>query len=263
MISLVTILRHERIVIAAGLVGIVVIAWIYLWHGAGMGMSARDMTTLSLFPHLQAEVGGSMTADWPVVIAMWWVMMIAMMTPSSAPLILLYGLVLRRNAKNGKDIFIPTFLLLSGYLIAWLEFAVIAATFQQLLEPAGLISKMMLWSRSKVLSALVLAMAGLYQFSPLKHACLAQCRSPVRFLTEYWRPGRLGSFILGVRHGAYCVGCCWMLMALLFVGGVMNLVWIAVLTLVVLMEKLLSAGEKIGRFSGGLLLIWAIATMLM
>jgi predicted metal-binding membrane protein len=121
---------------------------------------------------------------------------------------------------------------------------------------------MMLWSRSKVLSALVLAMAGLYQFSPLKHACLAQCRSPVRFLTEYWRPGRLGSFILGVRHGAYCVGCCWMLMALLFVGGVMNLVWIAVLTAVVLMEKLLSAGEKIGRFSGGLLLIWAIATML-
>ena len=262
MISPITILRYERTLIAAGLVGVVLVAWIYLWHGAGMGMSARDMTTLSLFPHLQAEVGGSMRADWPVVIAMWWVMMIAMMTPSSAPLILLYGVVLRRHAKTGKDIFIPTFLLLLGYLIAWLAFAVIAATFQQLLEPAGLISEMMLWSRSKVLSALVLAMAGLYQFSPLKHACLAQCRSPVRFLTEYWRPGHLGSFILGVRHGAYCVGCCWMLMALLFVGGVMNLVWIAVLTVVVLMEKLLSAGEKIGRFSGGLLLIWAIATML-
>lgn len=262
MISLVTILRHERIVIAAGLVGVVVVAWTYLWHGAGMGMSARDMTTLSLFPHLQAEVGGSMSADLPVVIAMWWVMMIAMMTPSSAPLILLYGLVLRRHAKKGKDVFILTFLLLSGYLTAWLAFAGIATALQQLLEPAGLISEMMLWSRSKVFSALVLAMAGLYQFSPLKHACLAQCRSPVRFLTEYWRPGLLGSFILGVRHGAYCVGCCWMLMALLFVGGVMNLVWIAVLTVVVLMEKLLSEGKKIGKFSGGLLLIWAVATML-
>lgn len=262
MISLMTNLRHERIVIAAGLVGVVVVAWAYLWHGAGMGMSARDMTTLSLFPHLQAEVGGSMSADLPVVIAMWWVMMIAMMTPSSAPLILLYGLVLRRHAKKGKDVVILTFLLLSGYLTAWLAFAGIATAFQQLLEPAGLISEMMLWSRSKVLSALVLAMAGLYQFSTLKHACLAHCRSPVRFLTEYWRPGRLGSFILGVRHGAYCVGCCWMLMALLFVGGVMNLAWIAVLTVVVLIEKLLSAGEKIGRFSGGLLLIWAIATML-
>lgn len=259
--GIVAIVRHERIVIAAGLVGVVVIAWIYIWHGAGMGMSARDMTTLSLFPHLQAEVGGSMSADLPVVIAMWWVMMIAMMTPSSAPLILLYGLVLRRHAQKGKDVFILTFLLLSGYLTAWLAFAAIATAFQQLLEPAGLISEMMLWSRSKVLSALVLAMAGLYQFSPLRHACLAQCRSPVRFLTEYWRPGRLGSFILGVRHGAYCVGCCWMLMALLFVGGVMNLVWIAVLTVVVLIEKLLSAGEKIGRFFGGLLLIWAIATM--
>jgi predicted metal-binding membrane protein len=101
-------------------------------------------------------------------------------------------------------------------------------------------------------------MAGLYQFSPLKHACLDQCRSPVRFLTEDWRTGPtgpLGSFILGVRHGAYCVGCCWMLMALLFVGGVMNLVWIAVLTVVVLMEKLLSVGKKIGKFSGGLLLL--------
>jgi predicted metal-binding membrane protein len=110
-----------------------------------MGMSARDMTTLSLFPHLQAEVGGSMNADWPVVIAMWWGMMIAMMTPSSAPLILLYGLVLRRHAKKG--LFILTFLLVSGYLIVWLAFAVIATAFQQLLEPAGLISGMMLWSQ--------------------------------------------------------------------------------------------------------------------
>jgi predicted metal-binding membrane protein len=153
-------------------------------------------------------------------------------------------------------------MLLAGYLMAWLAFSVAAAAAQKALQPAGLLSEMMLWSKSAALSATVLAAAGLYQLSDLKQACLAQCRSPARFLTEHWRPGRFGSFALGVRHGAYCVGCCWMLMALLFVGGVMNLVWIAVLTLLVLLEKLSKAGPMIGRLSAGLLITWAIATLL-
>lgn len=262
MIGLEGFLRRERAVIAAGLVGLMVLAWIYLWQGAGMGMSALDMTTMSLFPHRLADVEGSMETSWPVVIAMWWVMMIAMMTPSSAPLVLLYGLVLRHHTVDGKNVYIPSFLLLAGYLMVWLAFAIAATAFQQALQPAGLISEMMLWSRSPTLSAFVLALAGLYQFSPLKHACLKQCRNPAQFLTEYWRPGRLGSFMLGVRHGAYCVGCCWMLMALLFVGGVMNLIWIAALTLLVLLEKLFPAGAKIGKLSGGILLVWAVATLL-
>ena len=112
------------------------------------------------------------------------------------------------------------------------------------------------------LSAALLAAAGLYQLSALKHACLARCRSPVRFLTQHWRPGPLGSFALGARHGAYCVGCCWMLMALLFVGGVMNLIWVAMLTLAVLAEKLSPAGASIGKLSGVLLIAWAVATLL-
>lgn len=261
MISLATALQRERTVIVAGLVGLVVVAWIYLWRGAGMGMSALDMTTISLFPHLQAEVAGSMPVSWPVLISMWWIMMIAMMTPSSVPLVLLYGLVLRRHAENGKGAFTLTSTLLSGYLVSWLAFSVFAAVVQQALQPAGLISEMMLWSRSRTLSASVLALAGLYQFSAFKHACLAQCRSPVRFLTDNWRPGHLGSFTLGLRHGAYCVGCCWMLMALLFVGGVMNLVWIAALTSFVLVEKLSPARAQIGKFTGGLLLCWAVATL--
>ena len=256
------VLRRERVVLAAGLVAMVLFAWNYLWAGAGMGMSALDMTALSLFPHLQADIAGSMDASWLVVTAMWWVMMVAMMTPSAAPLVLLYGLVLRRHAGVGQNVYLPSLLLLSGYLAAWLAFAVAAAALQKALEPTNLISEMMLWSRSAVLSAAVLFAAGLYQLSPLKRACLAQCRSPVRFLTEYWRPGLLGSFALGVRHGAFCVGCCWMLMALLFVGGVMNVIWIAVLTLLVLAEKLLPAGELIGKVSGGLLLVWAVATLL-
>jgi predicted metal-binding membrane protein len=262
LIGIEAVLRRERAVISAGLAALVALAWVYLWQGAGMGMSALDMTTLSLFPHRQSDVMGEMDSTWPVVVAMWWVMMIAMMTPSAAPLVLLYGLVLRRHAAPGQNAYLPSLLLLAGYLVAWLAFAVAAAALQKSLQPAGLLSEMMLWSKSAALSASVLAAAGLYQFSDLKYACLAHCRSPVRFLTEYWRPGRFGSFVLGVRHGAYCVGCCWMLMALLFVGGVMNLIWIAMLTVVVLVEKLSPAGATVGKLSGGLLIAWAVATLL-
>ena len=256
------VLRRERAVTAAGLTVVVALAWLYLWRGAGMGMSAIDMTTLSLFPHRQADVMGEMNSTWPVVITMWWVMMIAMMTPSAAPLVLLYGLVLRRHAASGQNAYSPSLLLLAGYLVVWLAFSIAAAALQKALQPAGLLSEMMLWSKSAPLSAAILAAAGLYQLSDLKHACLAQCRSPVRFLTEHWRPGHFGSFVLGVRHGAFCVGCCWMLMALLFVGGVMNLIWIAMLTLIVLVEKLSPAGAMVGKLSGGLLIFWAVVTLL-
>ena len=248
--------------IAAGLAAVVALAWVYLWQGAGMGMSAIDMTTLSLFPHRQADVMGEMDSTWPVIIAMWWVMMIAMMTPTAASLVLIYGRVLRQHTAQGQNAYLLSLLLLAGYLVVWLAFAVAAAALQKALQPAGLLSPMMLWSKSAALSAAVLAAAGLYQLSDFKHACLAQCRSPVHFLTEHWRPGHFGSFVLGVRHGAYCVGCCWMLMALLFVGGVMNLIWIAMLTLIVLVEKLSPAGATIGKLSGGLLIVWAVATLL-
>jgi predicted metal-binding membrane protein len=256
------ILRRERALIAAGLTAVVVLAWLYIWRGAGMGMSAVDMTTLSLFPHRQADVPGAMDSTWPIVAAMWWVMMVAMMTPSAAPLMLLYGLVLRRHATPGQNTYLLSLVLLAGYLVAWLAFSLAAAALQMALQPRGLLSAMMLWSKSATLSAAVLAAAGLYQLSNLKHACLAHCRSPVRFLTEHWRPGYSGSFLLGILHGGYCVGCCWMLMALLFVGGVMNLIWIAVLTLIVLAEKLLPAGATVGKFFGGLLIVWAVATLL-
>jgi predicted metal-binding membrane protein len=144
----------------------------------------------------------------------------------------------------------------------WLLFSVAAATVQGLLQPAGLVSGMMLWSKTAALSASVLAAAGLYQLSPLKQACLRHCRGPAQFLVTHWRPGRIGALLLGMRHGAYCVGCCWLLMALLFVGGVMNLVWIVALALFVLVEKLAPSGATIGRWSGALLLVWAAATLM-
>jgi predicted metal-binding membrane protein len=255
-----TVLRRERAVIALGMAALAALGWLCLLSGAGMGMPALHMTVLALFPHLRPEVSGEMQSAWPVVVAMWWVMMVAMMTPSAAPLVLLYGRVLRHHAGQASA-YGSSVLLLAGYLAVWTAFALAAAALQMLLERTGLISSMMLWSKSAVLSASVLALAGVYQLSPLKHACLAQCRGPVDFLTRYWRQGRLGAFRMGLRHGAFCVGCCWLLMALLFVGGVMNLAWIAALSILVLAEKTAPTGPAIGGISGLVLLGWAGATL--
>lgn len=264
-----TLLRRERAVVAGGLALLTLLAWSYIWMGAGTGMSALDMTRLALFPHLHAGPTSMMGMEsthfvWPLAIVMWWVMMVAMMLPSAAPLMLLYGRALRQTGADTRPgaAYAPTAFLAAGYLSVWLVFSIGAATLQSVLGPVGLLSTTTWWSSSATLSAVILAAAGLYQLSPLKHACLVQCRGPVGFLMQYWRPGRLGAFTMGVRHGASCVGCCWMLMALLFVGGVMNLVWIALLALLVLVEKIAPAGPLVGRISGVVLLLWAAATSL-
>lgn len=262
------VLRHDRIVVGAGLAALVILAWVYVWSGAGTGMPARQTTAFALFPHLQREpmpgMAMSMPFDWTTAATMWWVMMIAMMTPSAAPLALLYGRVVRHRGGEASNaaVLAPSVYLVAGYLAVWLAFSLAAAALQNVLQPAGLISATMLWSKSAMLSATVLAVAGVYQISPFKSACLHQCRGPVAFLTRYWRPGRLGAFAMGLRHGAWCVGCCWMLMCLLFVGGLMNLTWIAALALLVLVEKLAPAGPLVSKVSGGLLLAWAAATLL-
>ncbi|SOY68944.1 Metal-binding integral membrane protein-like protein [Cupriavidus taiwanensis] len=262
MSRLENVLGRERAITSLGIVAIVALSWGYLWTGAGTGMSALDMTAVTLFPHrLPGDIAG-MDTPLSTVILMWWVMMIAMMTPSAAPVVLLYRRVLRHHGTSGGRPAATSMLLLAGYLAAWLGFAIGAALLQLALQPTGLISAMMLWSKSALLSASVLLAAGVYQFLPLKRACLAQCRSPAAFLVAHWRPGAAGSFVLGLRHGAYCVGCCWLLMALLFVGGIMNIVWIAALSLVVFVEKILPGGERAGRVLGALLIVWAAATLL-
>jgi predicted metal-binding membrane protein len=254
--------------VAGGLALLTLLAWSYIWLGAGMGMSALGMTRLALFPHLHAAPMPTMGMPsprfpWALAVIMWWVMMVAMMLPSATPLVLLYGRALRRKQAGARPgaAYAPSAFLAAGYLAVWLAFSTIAATLQALLQPAGLLSTTTWWSSSATLSAVILAAAGLYQLSPLKHACLVQCRGPIAFLVQYWRPGRLGAFLMGVRHGAACVGCCWMLMALLFVGGVMNLVWIALLAILVLVEKIAPAGPLVGRVSGVVLLAWAAATL--
>ncbi|MBR7954031.1 DUF2182 domain-containing protein [Burkholderia cenocepacia] len=255
-------LVRERVVTLLGMAALVGLCWFYLWTGAGTGMSAREMTTVALFPHRLADGMGSMDPSLPTVIAMWWVMMIAMMTPGAAPLVMLYRRVLRQHGDGAAGSAFTSVALLAGYLTTWLAFSIGAALLQALLQPAGLISAMMLWSKSALLSAIVLALAGLYQFSPLKRACLRQCRAPAAFLVAHWRPGVAGSFLLGARHGMVCVGCCWLLMALLFVGGVMNVVWIVALSLFVFVEKVLPGGDRIGRVLGAVLIAWAGVTLI-
>lgn len=280
-------LKRDRAITAAGLVALCVLAWAYVLSGAGLGMTAREMTRLSLFPHHAAAVEpvpqsmpdmpgmdmGAMDMDaapppaWSparlvLIIGMWWAMMIAMMSPSAAPTILLFARVHRHAVAQGQipGRRAPTGAFAAGYLLIWLGFSIAAAVLQWALGRAGLISDM--GSQSRWLSGGLLIAAGLYQLSPLKQTCLAHCRAPAAFLSAHWRPGAAGALRLGLRHGAYCVGCCWMLMALLFVGGVMNLAWIAALAVLVLVEKVFPAGRWIGLTCGAVLVGWGVATFL-
>jgi predicted metal-binding membrane protein len=193
----------------------------------------------------------SMTMERPIfalVVAMWWVMMIAMMVPSAAPTVLLYAQVHRKSVDPGANPPIGAFLW--GYLLCWLVFSIAAAAAQMWLERLALASPMTMALHSRVAAGVLLIAAGAYQLSPLKDACLGQCRSPADFLARHYRPGASGAFQMGFRHGAYCVGCCWPLMLLLFVGGVMNIAWIAALALIVAAEKLLPYGQWIARIVG-------------
>lgn len=258
--------RFERTIIAAGLGLLVLLAWWWLWRGAGMGMSGLQMTQLALFPHRQLDPMAGMpepTLTYAAVAAMWWVMMIAMMTPAVTPLVMLYRRVAQHHAGDTSQWQVASaFWLLLGYLLAWFAFALLAAALQFALRDSALISGMVFWSRSGWLSAALLIGAGLYQLSPWKQRCLAQCRGPVNFLTRHARPGIPGALRLGLLHGAWCIGCCGVLMLLLFVGGVMNLVWIALLSLLVLAEKVLPAGAFVARLAGVFLVAWGLATLL-
>ena len=275
-------LKRDRMITLAGLAALCTLAWLYIVTGAGLGMSAWEMTTLALFPHQQAhdmmpgmpgmDMGAAARggtawgfATWALMIAMWWIMMIAMMTPSAAPTILLYARVHHHALARDQlqDKLAPTAAFAAGYILVWLGFAAAATTLHWVLERAGLVSAMMMGSRSRWLSGVVLIAAGLYQLSPLKNVCLAHCRTPASFLSRHWRPRALGALRLGAMHGAYCVGCCWMLMALLFVGGVMNLIWIAALASLVLVEKVLPPGQWVGRGTGVALIGWGVATLVL
>ncbi len=254
------ILRRDRLPALVGMIGVTVLSWLYLfWLAAGMsapgggmagdmsGMSAGGMAGMAM-PALHAWTVGYFV----LMFLMWAVMMVGMMLPSAAPMILLYDRVRERQEAKGANL-AATAIFAAGYLAAWALFSLAAVLAQWALEQAALLSPMMV-SASPWLGGGLLILAGVYQWTPLKNACLVHCRAPITFLAHHWRPGRAGAFRMGLHHGLYCVGCCWVLMALLFVFGVMNLIWIAMLAIFVLLEKVLPRGDRVGRVSGGLMI---------
>jgi predicted metal-binding membrane protein len=186
--------------------------------------------------------------DWWLMFAMWAVMMVGMMVPSAAPMALVYAMVARKAARAGTPL-APTAVFVGGYVAAWTAFSAAATAAQWALDQAALLSPMLV-TTSPALGAGLLVAAGAYQLTPLKQACLEHCRAPARFFAEHWRPGLTGAFAMGLSHGAFCLGCCWVLMGLLFFGGVMNLLWIAGITAFVLLEKVAPRGLLGGRVAG-------------
>ncbi|HEX7062505.1 MAG TPA: DUF2182 domain-containing protein [Woeseiaceae bacterium] len=243
-----------------GLVLVVLLAWCYLLAGAGMHVPGPAGAGMSM----AGEARSGDAARWIVMLLMWWIMMIAMMVPSAAPMILLYAKVYRKGHASGQLAapYAPTAAFAGGYLLAWLLFSVGAVLLHFSLEALGLVERMTMGSTSQRLSALFLVVAGLYQFSPWKYRCLAQCRSPVSFLSTHWRRSPAGAARAGLEHGFYCVGCCWSLMLLLFVGGVMSLLWIAGLAVLVLGEKLLPRGARVAQGAGAVMIAAGIVWLL-
>ena len=238
-------LKRDRRVVVGALVAVIAFSWAYVLAGAGM----REVP----------GAGGAMAAGWrpgdfALMLAMWWGMMVAMMLPSAAPTILLFAAVNRKNGERGHPV-VPTSLFAAGYVVAWGAFSVLATLLQWSLDRLALLTPTM-ESASLPLGAALLIAAGIYQMTPLKHACLRHCRSPIQFLGHRWRRGTTGAVLMGLEHGSFCLGCCWVLMGILFYGGVMNLLWIGGLALYVLAEKLAPAGHWIGRFGGAALLLW-------
>jgi len=247
-------LRRDRHVVLAALLLLTALAWSYLFWLAGHmilpspGMA--EMPGMDMGPAPAAAPWAAM--DVLLASVMWTVMMVGMMTPSAAPMILLYARVARQASSDGKP-FAATGWFAAGYFLAWTGFSFLAAAAQVTLRSAALLTPLV--RVNDVTGGVVLILAGVYQWSRLKDACLAQCREPLSFIQRHggFKRDTAGSLRLGLRHGCYCIGCCWALMLLLFVGGVMNILWIAALAILVLLEKIFRKGHSLSRATGSVL----------
>ena len=250
------ILDRDRLVVLAALAAVVALAWAYLVYVV-LAQPAMDMDAVAMaaMPPPDWDAG-----YFAATLAMWMVMMVGMMLPSAAPTVLLFDALQRQGGAARRRDRRATALFAAGYVVAWSAFSVLATTAQWGLSTAMLLSAMMT-SKSPVFAGVLLVAAGAYQFTSWKTACLSQCRSPAEFLVRHRRPGELGSLLMGLQHGVQCIGCCWALMALLFVFGVMNLLWVATLAIFVFLEKLTPAGPRVGRIGGILMVCTGLALM--
>lgn len=236
---------RDQILIISAIGGVVAIAWGYLYSLAA-DMSSMDMPSMNAAAMVGLRAWSAQ--DFFRMFGMWAVMMVGMMVPTAMRAVLIYAAATNRAEAQGKTVS-QTYWFVMGYALTWSLFSIIATGVQWLLEQAGLLSPMMVSSSPKFGAGLLIA-AGLYQLTPWKDVCLKHCQSPAMFIATHIRPGALGALRLGAYHGAYCLGCCWMLMGLLFLGGVMNLFWIAAITGFVLFEKLLPPSLRTVHLTG-------------
>lgn len=240
-------LRRDRAVILTAVALVVAMAWAYLVHLA-VSMAGQPMDA--------AMTRAWTPMDFALTSVMWIVMMVAMMVPSAAPMIVMHATINRRR-KQRQQPFVATAIFVLGYVLVWSGFAVLATLGQWALHQAALLPTAMSHV-TPVLGGALLLLAGAYQWFPVKHACLRRCRTPLGFLMTEWRDGRKGALVMGLRHGAFCLGCCWFLMGLMFVGGVMNLLWMAAIAVYILLEKITPAARLTGRVAGLLLIAWGV-----
>ena len=245
-------IRRDRAIFIGGAAAVTVLAWFYLVR------IASEMNPPSGAGHVHSQH----SIDFATTFLMWTVMMIAMMLPSALPFVFAFGAEHRtRRARNLP--YVPAGMFLAGYFAMWTAFSAIAALVQQALHRGALLSPMMN-ATSSVFAGGILVAAGVYQWTPFKDACLRHCRSPLSFLLSDWREGSLGAFRMGIDHGLFCLGCCWLLMALPFAAGVMNLMWMAAITAFILVEKAAPGGQWFGRIGGAALVgagTWMIASV--
>jgi predicted metal-binding membrane protein len=237
-------MTRDVLAIGAALTVLTGLSWAYLYHDATVGHCSR------------MGLAGTAT-DFIMLLVMWTVMMAAMMLPSAAPMILMFANVNRRRAARVATA-LPTSYFVLAYLLFWSAFSLAATTIQWWLSSAALLTTMSMELVSRPAAAGLLVVAGVFQWTPLKRACLQHCHTPFAFLMMYWRHGRRGAFEMGLRHGLYCVGCCWAVMALLFVAGVMNLVWVLALSILVLIEKLM---PRLARPAGAAMIVAGVVVL--
>ena len=243
---------RDHWIVYVGMLIVCMLGWGYM---AYMGWAMQHMDVIDMWMPPRAGTRAWTLYDFYMLFAMWAVMMIAMMTPSVLPMVSMYVTVNKSKRVKGQA-YTPTFIFLSGYLIAWALFSVVISVTQYPLHTVGLLNPMM-DSRSYLLSGAVLVVAGVYQWTPWKDACLEQCRSPLHYLMTSWREGYAGAIQMGIRHGMYCIGCCWALMAVMFAVGVMNVLWMVIIAFFVLAEKISPVSAKYLRIiSGSGLVIW-------
>lgn len=242
--------RNDRLVVAAALVLIALLAWSYLLGGAGMSMDTAATDPDRVVP-----------ADWTPayalrVFAMWWITMIATMLPAAAPVVLSFASINRRRRDEDAP-YLLTAVFAAGFVLAWGLFSVAATSLHWALDQMGWLTMAMAGASPRLGGALLIA-AGIYQFTPLKQDCLRHCRAPHDFIARHWRPGHAGALHMGFLRGVYAVGCCWAAVGLLFYGGVMNLYWIVGLAVLVLLEKLLPLEPLPGNLVGAGIIAWGL-----